>query len=95
MSETIVAFLEWLAVPATLGVVSSWLTEAIKKVFVNVEDRVAAVVSIAVAAVLSIVAKLALPYANQIPPEIAAYWPIVVWAASQLWYTWTKERKPA
>jgi hypothetical protein len=86
-------FLAWLAAPAVLGVLSSFIVTAIKAFWPSVADRVAVLVSIIVAAVLSVGAGLALPYVGRIPPEIAAYWPIVTWAASQLWYELTKKRE--
>ena len=92
MSESLSAFLAWLAAPAVLGIVSSFIVTAIKAFWPGVADRVAVLVSIIVAAALSVGAALVLPYVGRIPPEIAAYWPIVVWSASQLWYELTKKR---
>jgi hypothetical protein len=86
-------FLAWLAAPAALGIVSSFIVTAIKALTPTVADRIAVLVSIIVAAVLSVGAGFALPYVGRIPPEIAAYWPIVVWSASQLWWELTKKRE--
>jgi hypothetical protein len=86
-------FLAWLAAPAALGIVSSFIVNAIKAFKPTVEDRIAVAVSIIVAALLSVGAKLVLPYANNLPPELVAYWPVLVWAAGQLWYELTKKRE--
>jgi hypothetical protein len=86
-------FLAWLAAPAALGIVSSFIVAAIKAFWPTVADRVAVLVSIVVATVLSVGAKFALPYIGSIPPEIVAWWPVVVWAAGQLWYELTKKRE--
>ncbi len=86
-------FLAWLAAPAALGIVSSWAVTAIKLFWPRIADRWAVVASIVVAAVLSVGATVFLPYVSKLPPGLVAYWPIVVWAASQLWWQLTKIRK--
>lgn len=86
-------FVAWLAAPAVLGIVSSWAVTAIKLFWPQIADRWAVMASIIVAAVLSVGATVFLPYVGKIPPEIAAYWPVAVWAASQLWWQLTKKRE--
>ncbi len=86
-------FLAWLAAPAVLGVLSSWAVTAIKLFWPQIADRWAVVASIVVAALLSVGATVFLPYASRLPPELVAYSPIVVWAASQVWWQLTNKRE--
>jgi hypothetical protein len=83
---TFVGFVTWLATPAALAVVSSLVVQVLKRVWPSVQQQLAVAISIAVAAVASVVAMYALPWVAQLPPDVERLWPVVVWALQQLWY---------
>ncbi len=83
---TFLAFVTWLATPAALAVVSSLVVQVLKKVYPSIQQQLAVAVSVAVAAVLSVVAMYALPWVKTLPPDVERLWPVVVWALQQLYY---------
>ncbi len=80
----------WLGTSAALGVISSVILTVIKKAFPAVQDKVAVIASVLLAAVVSAVAVLAAPYLDQLPPAVETFWPMIVWVAGQVWYEVTK-----
>ena len=90
-----VDFLKWLATAAALPVVSSYVVDLIKYLAPEVEDRLAVLVSIAVAALASVLGIVAQPYLADIPSEVETFWPIIVWAIQQAWYQlFNKDHEP-
>ncbi len=83
----------WLASSAALGVVASYLLTLIKMVFPAVKDTVAKIASGLLAAVICGLAVQILPYLGQVPAWVETYWPILVWAVSQIWYELTKPKE--
>lgn len=83
---TFVEFMRWLASTAATGVVASYVVQAIKLVFPQVQDEVAVRVSVIVAAVVALAAYLVLPYMQQLPPVVEQIWPIIAWLASYIWF---------
>ena len=89
MFGTPLEFLGWLAGGGlVLGVLASFLTQVIKKFRPSVTDKLAKYVSILVAVIVSIVAKFALPYIDQVPVEVIAMWPYVVYLFEQIIFDW-------
>jgi len=83
----------WLTTSAALGVVSSWILTAIKLAFPAVKDTVAKIASGLLAAVVCGLAIQVVPYLGQVPAWVEQFWPIIVWAASQIWYELTKPKE--
>ena len=92
MNTTFVEWVKWVASAGALGVISSFLVEFVKFVKPQIEDRVAVAVSILVAALCSGLALYTIPFLDGIPYQVELYWPIIVWAAQQLWFTLVKKR---
>lgn len=89
---TFVEFVRWLATAGALGVVSSVVVQALKALVPGLADIKAKIISILVATFVSIVATLAVPYLGQVPADVERFWPLIVWAVSQLWYEVIKAR---
>lgn len=83
-------FVLWLGTSAALGVGSSVALTIIKKVAPQVKDKLAIILSIILAGLVSSLAIIVAPYLGRLPPWVQAYWPIVVWGAQQIWWELTK-----
>ncbi|OQC54968.1 MAG: hypothetical protein BWX54_02090 [Verrucomicrobia bacterium ADurb.Bin018] len=88
-----VEFVLYLGGGAALGAVSSVLLQGIKRLFPAVKDDVAKIVSVVLAGLIAGLAVAAKPYLSQLPAWVETAWPIVVWLASQIWYSFVV--KPA
>ena len=86
---SMVEFVTYLAGAAALGVVSSFVVTALKKLL-GIEGTAAKVASVAIAALVNVAANLALPYLDNLPVWVAQFWPVAVWLAGQIWYELTK-----
>ena len=94
MNETFGEFVKYLAGAAALGVVASSFVSLLK-VALNIEGTKAKIISVIAAAVVNVVANLFMPYLDRLPPQIAQFWPVAVWIASQIWYELTKPKVAA
>lgn len=82
-------FFGWLAGGGiVLGVVASFLVQIIKKVWPSISDKTAKYVSIFAAIGISIGAKYALPYINQLPADVLALWAYIVYIFEQVVFDW-------
>jgi hypothetical protein len=81
-----VDFIRALAAPAALGVISTYAMQVVKYLWPGVQERLAVVVSVFMAAAVSALATLLLPKMAGLPAQIEQFWPILAWAASQFWY---------
>ena len=88
--QSIKQFFVMLASAGGLGIVSSVALTLIKLVFVGLENEYAVLGSVFAATVISMLARAALPFVENIPIEVALYWPPLVWLAQQIWYVVTK-----
>lgn len=83
----------FLASTGAIGVVSTYVTQGIKKLFPMVADEIAVRVSVIVAAVVSLCAFLALPYMRQLPPIVEQVFPVLAWLVSYIWFQVIKPAK--
>jgi len=90
---TFVELVKWLATSAALGVVSTFVMQALKALFPAIRDQSAKIISVVVAALVSVGATLALPFLPQVPAWVEQFWPTLVWLASQLWYELIKPKQ--
>jgi len=86
-------FIAYLATAGALGVVSSVILQLIKRLFPALAEVYAFAASMIAAVVISVAANLLLPMLPSFPPELEQFWPIVVWAAQQIWF-YLMEQKP-
>jgi len=84
---TLIEWMTYLGTTAAWGVVSSVLTQVIKKVWPDVQNGVAKVVSGIVAVLVGFAAQALIPYAEQLPAAIAM---AIIWVVSLLWYELAK-----
>ena len=83
-------WLVWLGSAGALGVISSVVLTVIKLIFPALRDVYAKIASGVIAAIVSALALLLVPFLPQMPLWVEQFWPIVVWAVSQIWYELTK-----
>ena len=83
---TFAEFIRWLAAPAALGIVSTFLVDLIKFIKPEIVDKVAVLVSVIVAGVASFLAQKLIPSLSELPPIVESLWPIIVWAVQQFFY---------
>jgi len=81
-----IELVRWLASTAAAGVVASYAVQVIKLIWPKVADEIAVRVSVIVAAVVTLVAWLVLPYMQALPPVVGQVWPILSWLASYIWF---------
>jgi len=74
-------FLQYLATPAALGSLVTLLMYVIQKAKPEVQDDLAFVVSVGLAACIGMGAYFLMPFVDKLPPEVGAIvWPTLVWA---------------
>ena len=85
-----VDLISWLGTTGSLTIVASVLLSLIKLALPNVKDRVAFILSVAFAAIISAASIAIKPYLVALPAWVETVWPIIVWLAGKLWYELTK-----
>jgi hypothetical protein len=83
---SLLELLQYLGTPAGLGALVTLLMYVIQRVKPSVQDDVAYALSVGLAAVVGIVAQQLVPFADNLPPEVIAVWPILIWAFNYLWF---------
>ena len=86
-------FVKYLATPAALGVVSSIAVALLRRVWPQIEEGKAVILSWAVAALAYLLGGQVLPLLPQLPPQVELYWPAVVWFCQQVWYWLMKDKE--
>jgi len=79
-------FLAYLAAAGALGAVSSIVLQLIRRLWPALDEVYAFLASMIAAIAISVAANLLLPVLPSFPPEVKQFWPIVVWAAQQIWF---------
>ena len=85
-------FIRWMATPAALGIVSSFVLQVLRKHWPVLDEGWAWLASTGFALVGSVVAMRLIAILPTLPPEVAAYWPLVVWFWEQLTFWLLKDR---
>jgi phage-related protein len=85
-------FVQYLATPAALGVVSSMVLQLIRRVWPQIDEGWAFLASVVAAVVISAIAMYLVPLLPTMPPEVEKLWPFVVWFFQQVWYWLMRDR---
>ena len=83
---TLLEILKYIASPIGMGALAVVITHTIRKVWPMIDEQYAVVASFLVSLVLGLAAQTLIPYTGGLPPWFNDYWPLIYWAASQLWY---------
>ena len=80
-------FLTWLAGATAAGVIATYALQVIRKISPIIDEDIAMIASVFIAALISVVAKVLLMKTGTTPPPIIDQnWQLICWLAEQLWY---------
>lgn len=92
LDMTFEEFIRYIATPGSLGAISSVVLAIVRRVWPEIDEDLAFVASVALAALAYVLASFVLPMLPELPAELELYWPAVVFLMQQIWYWLMKER---